>query len=133
MESKIISIFEIFFFKSVFIKRYKLNFLYNNRYLRIINGCSSLKLKHVTKNCALLIRDLLQYNVEQRLGCGIRGALDIIEHPWFDQINFWSLYQQKYIAPFLPIHKCIINDEDQNETILKFTAKNQYENEFYGF
>jgi len=92
-----------------------------------------LKLKHVTKNCALLIRDLLQYNVEQRLGCGIRGALDIIEHPWFDQINFWSLYQQKYLAPFLPIRKCIINDEDQNETILKFTAKNQYENEFYGF
>ncbi len=87
----------------------------------------------MTKNCALLIRDLLQYNVEQRLGCGIRGALDIIEHPWFDQINFWSLYQQKYLAPFLPIRKYIIPNEDQTEPLLKFTAKNQYENEFLGF
>jgi len=43
------------------------------------------------------------------------------------------LYQQKYIAPFLPIHKYIIEDEYQNQTILKFTAKNQYENEFIGF
>ncbi len=87
----------------------------------------------MTKNCALLIRDLLQYNVEQRLGCGIRGALDIIEHPWFDQINFWSLYQQKYLAPFLPIRKYIIPNEDQTEPLLKFTAKTQYENEFLGF
>jgi hypothetical protein len=67
------------------------------------------------------------------LGCGKRGALDLIEHPWFDQINFWTLYQQKYIAPFVPIRKSIINDEYQNGTILKFTAKNQYTNEFIEF
>jgi len=67
------------------------------------------------------------------LGCGIRGALDIIEHPWFNKINFWMLYQQKYIAPFIPIRKYIIDNEYQNKTILKFTAKNQYENEFIGF
>jgi hypothetical protein len=92
-----------------------------------------MNLKHVTRNCASLIRSLLQYNVEQRLGCGKRGALDLIEHPWFDQINFWTLYQQKYIAPFVPIRKSIINDEYQNGTILKFTAKNQYTNEFIEF
>ena len=92
-----------------------------------------MNLKHVTRNCALLIHDLLQHNVEQRLGCGTRGALDIIEHPWFDQINFWTLYQQKYIAPFLPIRQCIMTDSYQKETILQFTAKNLYENEFNEF
>ncbi|CAF4561167.1 unnamed protein product [Rotaria sp. Silwood1] len=104
-----------------------------NMYLRIINGCALMNLKHVTKNCALIIRGLLQYNIEQRLGCGIRGALDIIEHAWFDQINFWTLYQQKYIAPFIPIRKYIITDQYENETILRYTAKNQYENEFNEF
>ncbi|CAF2701050.1 unnamed protein product [Rotaria sp. Silwood2] len=104
-----------------------------NMYLRIINGCASMNLKHVTRNCASIIHGLLQYNIEQRLGCGVRGALDIIEHSWFDQINFWTLYQQKYIAPFIPIRKYIITDQHQNETILKFTAKNQYENEFNEF
>jgi hypothetical protein len=92
-----------------------------------------MNLKHMTVNCALLIRHLLQYNIQQRLGCGIRGALDIIEHPWFDHIDFWSLYQQKYIAPFLPIRQSILTDKYQNETILKFTAKNPYENEFIEF
>ncbi|CAF3748898.1 unnamed protein product [Rotaria sordida] len=104
-----------------------------NMYLRIINGCASMNLKHVTRNCVSIIRNLLQYNIEKRLGCGIRGTLDIIEHPWFNQINFWILYQQKYIAPFIPIRKYIIKDQYENETILKFTAKNQYENEFNEF
>jgi hypothetical protein len=92
-----------------------------------------MNLKHVTNNCSLLIHGLLQYNVEQRLGCSNRGALDVIEHPWFDQINFWSLYQQKYIAPFIPIRKFFLTDKYRNETILKFTAKNQYENDFSEF
>ena len=105
------------------------------RYLRIIHGCSYLNLEHVTKNCALLIQNLLQINIEQRLGCGHRGFYDIFEHPWFDQINFWNLYEQKYLAPFIPIRKYLIKgDDDESKTILKFTAaKNQYEKEFIGF
>lgn len=107
--------------------------IYVLRYLRIIHGCSSLKLENVTKNCALLIRNLLEHNIEQRLGCGIRGALDLIEHPWFNQINFWNLYQQKYLAPFLPIRKYLIKDNNYQKNILQFTAKNLYENKFIDF
>ncbi|CAF1303143.1 unnamed protein product [Rotaria magnacalcarata] len=104
-----------------------------NMYLRIINGCSSINLKHSSINCLSIIRGLLQYNVERRLGCGQRGTLDIIEHVWFDEINFWTLYQQKYIAPFIPIRKYIITDRYEDETILRFTAKNLHENEFKEF
>jgi hypothetical protein len=92
-----------------------------------------MNLKHVSKNCALLISDLLQYNIEQRLGCGNRGALDLIEHPWFDQMNFWNLYQQTYLAPFIPIRKYFLPDKYFNEPILKFTATNQYEYDFNEF
>lgn len=89
--------------------------------------------EHLSKNCVSIIRDLLQYNVEQRLGCGIRGALDVIEHSWFDQINFWSLYQQKYIAPFIPIRKYMIEDHNEHSAVLKFSAKNKHEDEFKEF
>lgn len=75
---------------------------------------------------------MLQENVEQRLGCGQRGILDIFEHPWFEQIDFWKLYQQTYVAPFLPIRKSLFATEDQ-QTILKLTARNQYEREFMDF
>lgn len=112
-----------------------MGFFSSIRYLRIIHGCSSVNLQQVSRNCAVLIRDLLQYNVEQRLGCGVRGALDIIEHSWFDQMNFWSLYQQRYLAPFLPIRQSFFlpDEEHLNETILKFTANNQYEKEYHAF
>ncbi|CAM2711558.1 unnamed protein product [Rotaria socialis] len=104
-----------------------------NMYLRIINGCASINLKHSSINCLSIIRGLLQYNVEQRLGCGKRGTLDIIEHAWFDEVNFWTLYQQKYIAPFIPIRKYIFTDRYEDDTILRFTAKNLYESEFKEF
>jgi hypothetical protein len=87
----------------------------------------------VSRNCALLIHDLLQYNIEQRLGCGNRGALDLIEHPWFDQINFWNLYQQIYLAPFIPIRKNFLPGKYFTEPIFKFTASNQYEHKFDDF
>ncbi|UJR21956.1 hypothetical protein I4U23_025024 [Adineta vaga] len=104
-----------------------------NMYLRIINGCSLMNLKHVTQHCALLIRSLLEHNVQQRLGCGQRGILDLLEHPWFDQINFWTLYQQNYLAPYLPVRKSFLHETYSDETILKFSAKNQYEKEFSEF
>ena len=92
-----------------------------------------MNLQHLSKNCAILINDLLQHNVEQRLGCSTRGALDLFEHPWFAQMNFWSLYQQKYLAPFIPIRKSILSNQHRNDTILTFTANNQYENDFIDF
>lgn len=91
-------------------------------------------MENVSANCAILIRDLLRYNVEERLGCGIRGALDILEHPWFNSLNFLMLYQQKYAAPFLPIGATfLVNEEHPNETLLKFTASKQHDREFQNF
>ncbi|CAF1121060.1 unnamed protein product [Adineta ricciae] len=86
-----------------------------NMYLRIINGCSFLHLTDMTEHCASLIRGLLQHNIEQRLGCGQRAMLDLLEHPWLTEINFWSLYRQKYIAPFLPARKHFLQVKDSDE------------------
>lgn len=99
------------------------------RYRRILHGCSSINLVNVSQHCALLIRDLLRYNIDERLGCGIRGALDLLEHPWFNQIHFSQLYQQIYHAPYLPIRQSFHVDE----TRLTFTASKQYEREFHDF
>lgn len=82
----------------------------------------------------MLIRDLLRFNIEERLGCGVRGALDLLEHRWFHSLNFLMLYQQKYAAPFLPIGECFLaNEEHANETLLKFTASKQHDREFDDF
>ncbi|CAF1309759.1 unnamed protein product [Adineta steineri] len=104
-----------------------------NMYHRIITGCSSMHLKDITHNCSVLIHDLLQHNINQRLGCRQRGILDIFEHPWFNQINFWNLYQQKYLPPFIPLCKYFPTNKYQSETILKFTANKQYEYDFIEF
>ena len=84
---------------------------------------------NVSRDCALLIRDLLQYNIDERLGCGVRGALDLLEHSWFNQLNFWKLYQQIYHAPYLPICQSFVI----NETLLTFTASKGDGREFHEF
>ena len=87
----------------------------------------------MTEHCASLIRGLLQHNIEQRLGCGQRAMLDLLEHAWFTEINFWSLYRQHYLAPFLPVRKHFLQVKTSDEVHLKFSAKNQYENELMTF
>ena len=103
------------------------------RYLRIVHGCSTLNRSDLTENCARLIRDLLRLNVEQRLGCGRRGALDVLEHPWFATMDFWRLYQQEYIAPYLPIRRSLLSVPEVTDALLRFTAKNHFEEEFRDF
>ena len=103
------------------------------RYLRILHGCAILNLADLSDDCSLLIRQLLQPNVEQRLGCGSRAALDVIEHRWFSSIDFLRLYEQNYLAPYLPIRDTLISFDGANEHRLKIRGKNLYEKEFLHF
>jgi hypothetical protein len=103
------------------------------RYLRIVHGCSTLNRSDLSENCVRLIRDLIRLNTEQRLGCGYRGAQDLLEHPWFASMNFWRLYQQNYIAPYLPTRKSLLAVPEATDNVLRFTAKNRYEQEFRDF
>ena len=103
------------------------------RYLRILHGCSILNLADLSDTCSQLIRQLLQPNVEQRLGCGLRAALDVLEHRWFSSLDFLRLYQQTYLAPYLPIRDTLISSDDADEHRLKIRGKNLYEKEFLHF
>lgn len=103
------------------------------RYLRIVHGCSTLNRSDLSENCTRLIRDLLRLNTEQRLGCGPRAALDVLEHPWFASMNFWHLYRQNYIAPYLPTRKSLLAAPEATDAVLRFTAKNPYEEKFHDF
>lgn len=103
------------------------------RYLRIIDGVSTLNLVDLSDECSHLIRHLLESNVEKRLGCGSRAALDVIEHRWFSSIDFLDLYQQNYLAPYLPIRDTLISSNNDDEHRLKIKGENLYEKEFVDF
>jgi len=49
-----------------------------------------------------LIQALLVRNQSQRLGILARGHLDIMEHPWFQSINFATLTSKDMEAPWVP-------------------------------
>lgn len=50
-----------------------------------------------------LIRKLLDKDPERRLGSSERDALEIMEHPYFDSIDFGSLLALKVKVPFKPL------------------------------
>jgi serine/threonine protein kinase len=49
-----------------------------------------------------LLRDLLQRNIADRLGCGPNDALDVKNHPFFHDIQFHELLAKPERGPFLP-------------------------------
>ena len=48
-----------------------------------------------------LIRKLLERNPEERLGYR-RGAQEVMEHPFFDSIEWDALYKKEVVPPFKP-------------------------------
>eukprot|EP00736_Rhodelphis_marinus_P001778 Rmarinus@m.16726 len=48
------------------------------------------------------IRKLLTPNDQLRLGCLKNGALDAMQHPWFEGMNWDELAEKKVPAPFIP-------------------------------
>ncbi|XP_054758907.2 RAC-alpha serine/threonine-protein kinase-like [Lytechinus pictus] len=49
-----------------------------------------------------LLDGLLEKNPKNRLGCGPKDAKEIMEHKFFDSINWEDLYERKIRPPFLP-------------------------------
>lgn len=49
-----------------------------------------------------IIRELLQRDVIDRLGCRKHGIAEIFEHPFFDEIDFPALRKKAIEAPWLP-------------------------------
>ncbi|KAK3576688.1 hypothetical protein CHS0354_024296 [Potamilus streckersoni] len=49
-----------------------------------------------------VLEGLLKRDVEERLGCGGRGANEVKEHPFFKSIDWNQVYMQKYPPPLIP-------------------------------
>lgn len=49
-----------------------------------------------------LLRCLFKRNPANRLGSGSRGGKDIMDHKFFNSINFEKLYEKKVTPPFIP-------------------------------
>ncbi|CAF0739937.1 unnamed protein product [Didymodactylos carnosus] len=98
-------------------------------YLRIINGCAKFNFKNVSNNCADLIKNLLKFNVNQRLGCGEKGALDVMEHVWFEHLDFWKLYnqdiQQIHARPSYEFNDLEDTIDDSESTTSELTKRAQ--------
>eukprot|EP00735_Rhodelphis_limneticus_P007810 TRINITY_DN20463_c0_g1::TRINITY_DN20463_c0_g1_i1::g.17::m.17 TRINITY_DN20463_c0_g1::TRINITY_DN20463_c0_g1_i1::g.17 ORF type:complete len:376 (+),score=76.33,sp/P28178/PK2_DICDI/56.33/9e-131,Pkinase/PF00069.20/6.8e-74,Pkinase_Tyr/PF07714.12/5.2e-36,Kinase-like/PF14531.1/9.5e+02,Kinase-like/PF14531.1/3.3e-05,Pkinase_C/PF00433.19/0.00011 TRINITY_DN20463_c0_g1_i1:96-1223(+) len=73
----------------------------------------------LSQDAKSLLSGLLTRDVPQRLGAGENGGKDIMDHPWFKQINFQKLYDKVVPAPFMPN----INDDQVNNFDPMFTAE----------
>lgn len=49
-----------------------------------------------------IVTGLLQKNPKFRLGSGLGGSNDILNHPFFDAIDWDELKEQKDLGPFVP-------------------------------
>lgn len=70
-------------------------------YSMISNGKLYLP-KSLDKDAKSFITQLLQTDPSQRLGCGPKGEDEILTHPFFDNIDWNSVYEKKYSMEFKP-------------------------------
>lgn len=66
-----------------------------------------------------LVQGLLCVNPSQRLGCGPRGPVEIIEHPFFQSVNWYKLGNCQLEAPCVPKLNSAV---DLSNFALEFTS-----------
>lgn len=57
---------------------------------------------YLSSEAQSLLRCLFKRNPANRLGSGSRGGKDIMDHSFFNSINFERLYERKVTPPFIP-------------------------------
>ena len=73
-----------------------------------------------------------------RLGCLKRGTLDIVDHPWYKNCPWNSVYRQEIRAPYSPSAKSqlcwtIEKTSIKEEPIYINANKNEYQENFLNF
>ncbi|KAJ3056241.1 hypothetical protein HK097_007601, partial [Rhizophlyctis rosea] len=56
----------------------------------------------LTPACINFVSGLLERNLHKRLGCGPRGIVDIMEHPWFDEVDWAAVERMELTPAFVP-------------------------------
>jgi len=67
---------------------------------------------HMTEEMKDFINKLLDRNPKTRLGA--KGHKEVMEHEWFDGINFEKIFNKEVKAPFKPIIKRKITEKDKD-------------------
>jgi serine/threonine protein kinase len=57
---------------------------------------------HMPRDSVSILQKLLTREPERRLGSSDRDALDLMEHPYFRNVNFDDIYHKRITPPFLP-------------------------------
>lgn len=61
-----------------------------------------LDMPFLSENAKDLCKKLLEKDPNNRLGSGPKDALDIMEHPWFECINWEAIKEKKVPPPYKP-------------------------------
>ncbi|CAK9293569.1 unnamed protein product [Gordionus sp. m RMFG-2023] len=81
---------------------------------RNIVGHSYTRSSRFSDDCADLIENLLQNDVRRRYGCLKNGVTDITHHPWFYKLDWESINNKTFEAPYKPVKEDI---KEKIETI----------------
>lgn len=74
---------------------------------------------HMTIDTIDFVRNLLSKEPERRLGSGTNGAVKVMTHAFFREINWDDLYYKRVPAPFLPT---VANCTDTSNFDSEFTV-----------
>lgn len=72
------------------------------------------------RQTVLILQALLTKDPEQRLGSGERDALDIMEHPYFQDVNFDDVLSLRVQPPYLPE---VTSEHDYSNFDQEFTSE----------
>ena len=75
--------------------------------------------EHISDACRDFLEKLFIKDPDSRLGGGPRGAEDVMEHPWFERVEWKAIYDKKVRPPFKPK---LNNDADTKYIDPEFTT-----------
>lgn len=106
-----------------------------NLYEKILTGRFKTP-EYMTTVCKSLVKNLLEVDPIKRFGSLKAGVYDIKSHPWFREIDWYSILHQKIIAPYIPMSKNLGEATSYSEVCdkkLKKSPKCLFEEEFQDF
>ena len=67
------------------------------------------------------VQGLLQKDPKKRLGCGPRGVVDIMSHPFFRGVDWMAMHNKQVVPPFRPS----VNVLDSGKSVRSWNEKDR--------